>query len=972
VIAGLCVAVLVAALLAAVSASRAGADSGASCVGECTISQDTLRSGWDADEPELTPADVQEPDFGQLFATQLPTVTGNATTGPTAQEIYAQPLIADGYLVVATEENNVYGLNPETGAIDWSINLGPSWPASTIGCGDLVPDVGITSTPVYDPTTQTLYVMAKTWTSGSGVAHPIYQLSAIDLGTISGSVATEVSGWPVTIAGDPTDSPGLPFNGKWELQRAGLLLLNGVVYAGFGSHCDLGNYAGYVAGVSTSDAELTTLWSAMPGYSDGSGDANGGGGIWQGGGGLVNSPAGSDNIYLATGNGSVSPSADLAGSSVSSTTPLSESVIHLQVQSNGSLKPVDFFSPLDNTKLNSDDTDLGSGGPMVIPAGYPTASSPPLVVQDGKDGRVWLLDRDNLGGTEETSSGSGVNAVVDQIGPYGGVWGHPAFFGGDDGYVYYDTDYGPLIALKLGAGTSAADPTIAFAGQTATSFGYTSGSPVVTSEGTSDGSAVVWIVGDSNASGPTGADATLQAYAAVPSGSSGTLAALNSWPVGTASKFTTVATYDGRVYVGNRTGEVFGFGSPTGAPLAAAPLDFGENPVGTPVTQDVTVTGTAAAITIYGASASGAFAVDGASTTSGPVSFPYTLTSGQTLQIAVTYTPTVGSSSGSLVLDTHDDTSNPTVSVALAGVGTQPGLGSYPTGLSFGTVPTGATVRNTVTITNTGADPFDVTGVTTPGAPFAVTGLPSLGDVIGGQGSVTATVAYSPTTAPGPFSGNVVVTGTSDGATYSISIPVSGSSIVADPHLAISPTSINFGTVPQGSTVARSFTLDNTGNINIVISKAAPPAGEFSVVNPVGEGSTIDVGTTIVVTVDFRPTTGGPATGIYTINPADGQGPQLVHFTGVGAQKPGPVRYSLASTAGVGRMIRGRFASTAYPAARFRVHSGALPPGLVLHSVTGMLTGRPTRTGSYSFTVAATNAYGTSVSVRVRLSVRRG
>jgi outer membrane protein assembly factor BamB len=965
-LAGAAAGLVVAGLLAALPVAGAHAGEAASCVGECTISQDTLRTGWDDSEPELSPSDVQEPDFGQLFDTQLPPWQGNATTGPTPQQIYAQPLVADGYLVVATEENNVYGLDPQTGAVDWSINLGPSWPASTISCGDLVPDIGVTSTPVYDPTTQTLYVMAKTW--AADVDSPMYQLSAISLVGITGGTAQELAGWPVTIAGDPTDSPGLPFQAERQLQRPGLLLLDGVVYAGFGSQCDLPNYTGYVAGVDTTTAQMSTLWSAMPGYQDVNGDANGGGGIWQGGGGLVN-VAGSDNIYLATGNGALSPSADMVGTSVTGATPLSETVTHLQVQvqPNGSLTPVDFFSPLDNTKLNNDDTDLGSGGPMAIPAGYPSTSSPPLIVQDGKDGRVWLLNQNDLGGTEETSPGSGVNAVVDQIGPYGGVWGHPAFFGGDDGYVYYDTAYGPLIDLKLGV-TAGGTPTIGYAGGTQSDFGYTSGSPVVTSDGTADSSAVVWLVDVANTNqSASGTDANLQAYSSTPNGQ-GYLTLLNQWPIRTEAKFTTPATYDGRVYVGTRDGNVFSFGAPTGAPLMAAPLNFGENPVGTPVQGTVTVTATAASITIYGATSTGPFTTD--------VSIPSggdTLTQGQTLAIPVTYTPTVGQSSGSLVLDTHDDTSDPKVSVALSGIGTRTGLDAYPTSLDFGQVPTGGTVRDTVQITNTGTSSFTVTKVTVPGktSPFAVTGLPTDGHVIGAQKALTANVAYSPTSAPGPFTGDIEVAGTSAGSTHSTTVKVSGTSIVGHPHLTIRPTTVNYGTVQLATTVKKTFELDNTGNINIVISKAAPPSGEFTVLNLVGEGSTIDAGNTVVVTVAFTPTRRGPASGIYTFNAADGQGPQLVHFTGAGPEAPGTVRHALSRDATVGRLYRGRFAATAYPRPTYRVHSGSLPPGLVLHRVTGVLIGRPTRAGTYRFTVVAANPSGSRRTAILTIVVRR-
>ena len=148
----------------------------------------------------------------------------------------------------------------------------------------------------------------------------------------------------------------------------------------------------------------------------------------------------------------------------------------------------DFFSPFNNTNLDRDDADLGSGGPLAIPDGYGTAAHPHLLVEIGKDGRLFLLDRDNLGGT---SSGD-VRAL--QIGgPYNGLWGHPAFWGGDTGYVYVIGNGGPLLAFQVGV-SGTGRPALTAVGQSTSTWGYTSGSPVVTSDGTTPGSALVWAV----------------------------------------------------------------------------------------------------------------------------------------------------------------------------------------------------------------------------------------------------------------------------------------------------------------------------------------------------------------------------------------------------------------------------------------------------------------------------------------------
>lgn len=499
---------------------------------ETTVSVDALRTGWDRSEAGLSPANASSPYFGKLFSTQL------------NGQIYAQPIVAQGVLLVVTENNWIYGLDPLSGAIRWKRNVGPAWPASTIGCTDLVPNIGVTSTPVVDPVTGTAYFTAKV-NDGATADAPNWYLHAIDIST-----GTERAGFPRVLSGTPTNSPDDPFNPKTAMQRPGLLLLDGVVYAAFASHCDYGPYNGYVVGVNATNGAQTTMWSTEAGYT------NGEGGIWQSGGGLVSD--GSGRILLATGNG-VSPT---AGPGTSPPGQLGDSVVRLQVNADGSLSARDFFSPANNASLNQHDTDLGSGGPMALPDGYGTTAHPHLLVEVGKDGRMFLLDRDRLGGMAQGPGGT--DAVLQTAGPYRGVWGHPGFWGGNGGYVYTVTNGGPLRAFKVGVNTSGT-PSLSSAGTTTDSWGYTSGSPVVTSNGTTSGSALVWAL---YSTGSTGSGGQLRAYDAVPV--NGSLHLLFFYPIGTATKFAVPATSGGRVYVGNRDGVVYGFGLTTH--LATGPI----------------------------------------------------------------------------------------------------------------------------------------------------------------------------------------------------------------------------------------------------------------------------------------------------------------------------------------------------------------------------------------------------------------
>jgi hypothetical protein len=801
---------------------------------ETTVSVDTLRTGWDQNEPGLGPSAVSAPDFGQLFST---TVNG---------QVYAQPIVVGGTVIAVTENNWIYGMNSATGAITWSRSVGPAWPASTLSCGDLVPNIGITSTPVYDPATNAVFFIAKV-NDGPDAQHPHFWMHSI-----SPATGAERAGWPVSIQGTPSNDPSDPFNPETAAQRPGLLLLDGVVYAGFASHCDYGPYVGYIAGLKTTTPAMSTLWSTEAGRS------NAEAGIWQSGGGLVSDGPG--RIIVATGNG-VSPA---PGPGTSPPGTLAESVIRLQVNADGSLTAKDFFSPTNNSKLDQDDTDLGSGGPLALPAGFGTPAHPHLLAQVGKDGRVYLLDRDNLGGTAQGPGGTDAS-VGPPLGPYNGMWGHPAFWGGDGGYVYDVENSGYLRALKYGV-NGAGLPVLSSAATSSSTFGYTSGSPVVTSTGTTSGSAIVWVV---YSDGSTGANGQLRAYDALPVG--GQLHLRYSAPIGTASKFAVPATDGNRVFVGTRDGKVFGFGRPTTAALTSAPTDFGAVAVGATAAATVTVTA-ARPVTISAVSTAAPFGAT-------PPTLPVSLTTGQTLSVPVRFTPTVaGGATGSLSFATDSGV----VALDLHGTGTRPGLGATPATLAFGTVPTGAHKTISVSIVNTGTSAVTISGFTAPGAPFTATGFPAAGSTIAAGASVAVSVTYTPTVA-GDQTGALSVASSAG----SVTVPITGTAVTGASHLTITPDPVDFGSVPVGQTVTRTFDIANTGNIILTLTKAAPPVGAFNTTTPVSEGQQLSPGDVIHQTVTFTPTTTGAQSAVYSITGDDGQGAVAVALTGIGVTGTG-------------------------------------------------------------------------------------
>lgn len=802
-----------------------------------TAAVDNLRTSWDPAEPGLSPSAVLGSDFGQLFATQL------------NGQVYAQPLVLGNMVIANTENDWAYGLDASNGHIVWSRDLGPAWPAATVGCADLIPNIGSSATGTYDAATGTVYLTTKV-NDGADAQHPTWYLHALDAAT-----GAERAGWPVPIVGTPANDPFHPFEAKDVNERPGLLLSGGVVYMAFGAQCDIGHYVGWVAGVDNVSRHIN-LWSDEAGAS--SRDS----GIWQSGGGLVSDGPG--RIFLATGNGVTAP--DSPGSSPPQ--QLSQSVVRLGVDGNGAISAQDFFSPTDAAALDVNDADFGSGAPVALPDRYfGTLAVPHLLVEIGKDGRLFLLNRDHLGGKGQ---GAGhTNAVVQTLGPYKGVWGHPSVYGGEGGYVYVVQNSGPMLAFKYGTDGSG-NPALSLAGNTAESFGYTSGSPLVTSDATRPGSSVVWVV---STDAPTGANARLCAYNGVPA--SGTMHLLRCFPIGTAAKFTTPAASAGRVYIGTRDGLLYGIGQPATPALSIPQTNFGGVAVGK-----------SAAATIV-ATANRAFTVTAMSTTA-PFALtspklPVTLKAGDTLRIPATFAPTQpGSTTGVASLSVTDGAAHVTLGSALQGTAVKPGFSAQPTTLDFGDVPVGSPKSLTSSFTNTGAANEKVSAVTGPSGPFTVASLPSVGQIVAPGQTVAVSVTFTPANT-GAATSSITVAGPDGTGTTTLK----ANGVTGHREFTVTPTSIDFGTVGVGSSASKTLTVANTGNLNVTITKAAPPGLPFVVHAPIPEGQVLTPGDSIEVTVTFAPTAAGKANGAYLINADDGHGQRTITVTGTGASAAG-------------------------------------------------------------------------------------
>jgi outer membrane protein assembly factor BamB len=808
-----------------------------------TSRSDALRTGWYRSQPRLSPGVVTGGSFGQLFS------------APVEGQVYAQPLVADDVLLVATEENWVYGLDPETGARRWSRNLGTPFAADAeLGCADLKPDVGITGTPVIDQDSKTAYLAAKTKT-GSTVA---YDLHALDLHT-----GAERPNFPVRIGGTADNLPSIRFDATRELQRPALLLMDGVVYLAFGGHCDFQPYQGWVAGVSTG-GQRTSLWTSALSV--------GGAGIWHAGGGLMSDGPG--RIFLATGNGSAAPT----GPGDQPPDDLGESVVRLAVGSGAAPAAQDFFSPYDGPELDAWDADFASGGPVALPsaselAGSPfgTPARPRVLVAVGKAGYVYLLDRDHLGGRGQGPGGGDDDTVV-RLGPFGGVWSSPAVWPGDGGWVYIPT----ASAGDSGAGTSgsldfyraATDgrglPTLDRVASTSDAFGFGSSAPVVTSSGMTSGSALVWIVW----SPYPGGEGQLRAYRPTAS-AGGEPQLVFRAPVGLATKFNPPGVGEGRVYVGSADGHVLGFGAPVQPGLDGSDVAFAATTVGDSRTATATLTAHAA-LSVTGLSANGPFAIGSPSR-----ALPATLRDGDTLSVPLTFSPDrAGPAGGTLTADTTAGT----FSIALSGTGRLAGahLAASPTVLSFGGTRTDQPVTRTVTFTNDGTDALTLGALDAPAAPFSVPAPPEPGLVLQPQAAVTLAVRFAPT-APGGQSSRL--TWHSSGGDASVGLTGTAS---LPPRLAITEPG-DFGGVLVGSLADRRLTVANNGGSRLTIMKSKPPAGgSFTALDPLPEGSVLQPGESRQLTIRFTPAAAGAASDAWVLTGDDGSGPAAVSLTGTG------------------------------------------------------------------------------------------
>lgn len=486
--------------------------------GVFTYKYDNGRTGQNLSESVLTPVNVNQVNFGKVFSFNVDGM------------VYGEPLYVPGVTIsgathnvvyVVTEHDSVYAFDADnkSSAPLWHVSFLNGVGVTTVPTADvgstIFPEIGITSTPVIDPATGTIYVEAFTKENGSY----FQRLHALDI-----TSGTEKFGGPVTISGSVkgsgvgNDGAGnVPFQAKIELQRAGLLLLNNTVYIGFASHGDNGPYHGWVVGYNASTLTQVGLWNDTPNGQDG--------GIWQGGGGLAADSAGA--IYGVSGNGTADGGPDYGDSFFKLT------------QSGNTLSVADFFTPSNQQTLSNGDVDVGSGGPMLLPD--QPGGHPHLMTQAGKEGKIYLVDRDSMGGYN-TAHDNVVQEIPNAVGvpPAPGRtdrnFSTPSFW---QSRVYYVGASDSAKAFVLSNGMLTPSPQ----SQSISTFGIPGATPVVSANGNTNG--ILWAI--DRAGLLRAFDATNLATELYNSSQAGTRDTL-----GTTIRFSVPTVANGRVYVGTK------------------------------------------------------------------------------------------------------------------------------------------------------------------------------------------------------------------------------------------------------------------------------------------------------------------------------------------------------------------------------------------------------------------------------------
>ncbi len=476
--------------------------------------------------------------MGKLFTVAM---DGKVDAEPLyVDRIYLNKAYRD-VVYTATEHDSVYAIDAANGRVLWHVSLLPSGetPSDDRSCDQVTPEIGITSTPVIDLSAGshgTIYLVAM---SKDGNGHYYQRLHALDITT----GAEEFGGPEVVQATYPgtgaNSSKGqVVFDPGQYKSRPGLLLLNGVIYTSWGSHCDINPYTGWIIGYDQHTLKQTSVFNFAPNGSEAA--------LWNSGGG----PAVDSNgyIYASVANGTFDTTLTAQGFPVHG--DYGNAFVKLALE-NGKLTPVDYWTMYDSDSESRSDTDLGSGGIMVLPDLKDSSGTVHhLAVGGGKDGNLYLVNRDNMGKYDSSSDGTIYQQLSGAL--PGGIWGNPAYF---NNAVYFGSVSAPISAFTI------TNARLALSSQTSHSFGYPGTTPSISANGSAN--AILWAV--ENAS-----TAVLHAYdpenLAIEYYDS-SQAASGRDHFGVGNKYVVPTIANGQVFVGT-TNSVVAFGLLPHLPLA--------------------------------------------------------------------------------------------------------------------------------------------------------------------------------------------------------------------------------------------------------------------------------------------------------------------------------------------------------------------------------------------------------------------
>lgn len=493
-----------------------------------TYHNDNGRTGQNLNEEILTPTNVNSSHFGKLWVL------------PADGRVDAEPLYAAGVALpqkglrnvvfVATEHDSIYAYDADSTNLFWHVSmLGTNEvPSDDRGCGQVTPEIGVTATPVIDRQlgpNGTMFVVAMSKLVTNSTTIYFQRLHALDLATGTNRLpaVTVAATYPGT--GDNPVGTNVVFDPAQYKERCGLLLLNGVIYTAWASHCDIRPYTGWIMGYDENTLAQTSVLNITPNGNEAA--------IWMSGAGLAADAT--SNIYFLAGNGTFETT--LTTNGFPNQGDFGNAFMKLSTVSN-QLAVADYFTMFNTVSESGADADLGSGGALVLPDMVDgQGNTRQLAVGAGKDSNLYLVDRSNMGKFNPNND-SAIYQELDGV-LSGGVWAMPAYF---NGVLYYGSvgnnlQAFPFVNARLTNSSS----------HTAVSFAYPGTTPSISANGSSNG--IVWATENTS-------PAILHAYAATNLAREyyNSTQAGSRDSFGAGNKFITPMIASARVYVGTTTG----------------------------------------------------------------------------------------------------------------------------------------------------------------------------------------------------------------------------------------------------------------------------------------------------------------------------------------------------------------------------------------------------------------------------------